>query len=166
MISTPSQIRNMEIRNKVPTSCITIYVDIQISKIHYLVLSLVVTWQRGVLASFSSEFFSRFTILISWTLNRGITYRHEIVQETKNGILRRTSPIFRPVTFLVAFGVVLVAPHTGRCVTVAYESRARWRSPRQHNHNDVLVSSTRHADEVTRERRREGLGLYVTIVLL
>ena len=47
---------------------------------------------------------------------------------------------------LVSFGVVLVAPHTGRCVTVAYESRARWRSPRQHNHNDVLVSSSRRAE--------------------
>ena len=91
----------------------------------------------------------------------------------KNGILRRTNAIFRPVTFLVAFrvvlvafGVVLVAPRTGRWVTVAYESRARWRSPRQRNHNDVLVSSSRRADNVTRERRREGLGPYVTIVLL
>ena len=86
----------------------------------------------------------------------------------KNGIglLRRTSAIFRSVTFLVAFGVVLVAfgvvlvaPRIGgRCVTVAYESQTRWRSARQHNHNDVLVSSTRRADDVTRERRREGLG--------
>ena len=67
---------------------------------------------------------------------------------------------------LMAFGVVLVAPHTGRCVTVAYESRARWRSLRQHNHNDVLVLSSRRADDVMRERRREGLGIYVTIVLL
>ena len=36
------------------------------------------------------------------------------------------------VTFrvvLVEFGVVLVTPRTGPCVTVAYESRARWRSP-------------------------------------
>ena len=47
-----------------------------------------------------------------------------------------------------AVGVVLVAPRTGRCATVAYESRARWRSPRQHNQNNVtdcdnvLVSST------------------------
>ena len=65
---------------------------------------------------------------------------------------------------LVAIGVVLVAPHTGQCVIVAYESR--WRSPRQHNHNDVLVSSSHRADDVTRERRREGLGIYVTIVLL
>ena len=32
--------------------------------------------------------------------------------------IRRTSPIFRPVTFLVAFGVVLVAPGTGWCVIV------------------------------------------------
>ena len=100
--------------------------------------------------------------------------------QPKNGIIRRTSPIFGPVTFLVAFGVVwvafgvvlvafgvvLVAPRTGRCVTVAYESRARCRSPRQHNHNDVLVSSSRRADDVTPDRRREGLGLYVTIVLL
>ena len=45
----------------------------------------------------------------------------------KNGILRRVRPIFRPVTFLVSFGVVLVefgvvlvAPRTGRCVKVAY----------------------------------------------
>ena len=88
-----------------------------------------------------------------------------MVAQSNNGILRRTSHIFRPVTFLlafgvvlVAFGVVLVASRTGRCVTVAYESRARWRSPRQHNHNDVLVSNSRRADDVTRERRREGLG--------
>ena len=59
---------------------------------------------------------------------------------------------------LVAFGVVSVAPRTGWCVTVAYESRARWRSTRQHNHNDVLVSSSRRADDLTRERRREYLG--------
>ena len=26
------------------------------------------------------------------------------------------------------------------------------------NHNDVLVSSSRRADDITRERRREGLG--------
>ena len=59
--------------------------------------------------------------------------------QPENGVLRRTSPIFRPVTFLVEFGVVLVefgvvlvafgvvsvAPLTGWCVTVAYESRAR-----------------------------------------
>ena len=32
--------------------------------------------------------------------------------------IRRTSPILRPVTFLVAFGVVLVAPRTGWCVIV------------------------------------------------
>ena len=64
----------------------------------------------------------------------------------------------RPVTFLVAVGVVSVAPRTGWCVTVAYESRAHWRSPRQHNDNDVLVSRSRRADDVTRERRREGLG--------
>ena len=31
---------------------------------------------------------------------------------------RRTAPIFRPLTFLVAFGVVFVAPRTGRCVIV------------------------------------------------
>ena len=101
--------------------------------------------------------------------------------QPKNGIIRRTSPIFRPVAFLVAFGVilvafgvvlvafgvvlvafgvVLVAPRTGWCVTVAYESRARWRSPFQHNHNDVLVSSSLRADDLTRDRRREGLGLY------
>ena len=67
---------------------------------------------------------------------------------------------------LVAFRVVLVAPRTGRCVTVAYESRVRWRSPCQHNHNDVLVSSTRRADDATLERRREGLGIYFTILLL
>ena len=59
---------------------------------------------------------------------------------------------------LVAFDVVSVAPRIGGCVTVAYESRARWRSPRQHNHIDVLVLSSRSADDVTRERRREGLG--------
>ena len=31
---------------------------------------------------------------------------------------RRTRPILRLVTFLVAFGVVLVAPHTGWCILV------------------------------------------------
>ena len=84
-----------------------------------------------------------------------------------NGILRRTSPIFRPVTFLVAFrvvlvafGAVLVAPRTGQCVSVAYESRARWRRPRQDNHNDVLVSRSRRAYDVTRERRCEDLVSY------
>ena len=34
--------------------------------------------------------------------------------------IKKLSPIFRPVTFLVAFGVVSVAPRTGWCVTVAY----------------------------------------------
>ena len=55
--------------------------------------------------------------------------------------------MFRPVTFLVefrvvlvAFGGVLVAPRTGRCVTVAYESRAR-RRRRHHHHNDVKQST-------------------------
>ena len=43
----------------------------------------------------------------------------------------------------MAFGVVSVAPRTGGCVTVAHESQARWRSPRQHNHIDVLVSNSR-----------------------
>ena len=45
-----------------------------------------------------------------------------------------------------------------------YESRVCWRSSRQHNQNEVLVSSSRRADDVpgiTRERRRECL--YVTI---
>ena len=28
---------------------------------------------------------------------------------------RRFTPIFQPVTFYVAFGVVLVAPHNGLC---------------------------------------------------
>ena len=45
-----------------------------------------------------------------------------------------------------------------------FESRVRWRRPHQHNHNDVLVSRSRSADDVpgiTRERRREYL--YVTI---
>ena len=32
--------------------------------------------------------------------------------------IRRTCPIFRPVTFLVAFAVVLVALRTGWCVIV------------------------------------------------
>ena len=27
----------------------------------------------------------------------------------------------------------------------------------QHNHNDVWVSSSRRADDITRERRREGI---------
>ena len=78
--------------------------------------------------------------------------------KAKNEILRRTSPIFRPVTFLVAFRVVLVAPRTGRCLTVSCKSRARWRSPRQHNHNDGLAWSSRRADDITRERRHESLG--------
>ena len=45
---------------------------------------------------------------------------------SKNGILRRTSAIFCPVTFLVAFGVVLVAfgvvlvwPVCNSCLRVA-----------------------------------------------
>ena len=53
-----------------------------------------------------------------------------------------------------------VAVHIIAVVTVAYESRGRWRSPRQHNHDDVLVSSKRRADDVTSERRREG---FVTV---
>ena len=32
--------------------------------------------------------------------------------------IRRTGPIFRLVTFVVAFGVVFVAPRTGWCVIV------------------------------------------------
>ena len=55
--------------------------------------------------------------------------------------------MFRPVKFLVefrvvlvVFRVVLVAPRTGRCVTVSYESRAR-RHRRHHNHNDVKQST-------------------------
>ena len=31
---------------------------------------------------------------------------------------RRFTPMFRPVTFLTAFGVVLVAPRRGLCVIV------------------------------------------------
>ena len=31
---------------------------------------------------------------------------------------RRFTPIFRPVTFLVAIGVVLVAPRSGSCAIV------------------------------------------------
>ena len=61
--------------------------------------------------------------------------------------LNTKNPIFRPVPFLVefdvvlaAFGVVLVAPHTGWCVIVAYESRAR-RRRRHHNHNDVRLAT-------------------------
>ena len=96
---------------------------------------------------------------------------HTIARERWHGARKRkcrnvrSIPIFRPVTFLVAFGVVLVAfgvasvaPLTGWCVIVAYESRARWRSPSQHNHNDVLVPRSRRADDVpgiTRERCRE-----------
>ena len=45
--------------------------------------------------------------------------------QSNKGILRRTIPILRPVTFLVALDLVLVEPRTGRCVTAAYESRAR-----------------------------------------
>ena len=61
--------------------------------------------------------------------------------------------IFRPVTFLVA-------PRSDLYITVDLQVV----SPRHHNHNDVLVSSSRRADDVTCERRREGL--YVTIVPL
>ena len=32
---------------------------------------------------------------------------------------RRFTPIFRPVMFLVAFGVVLVAPRSGLCAIVS-----------------------------------------------
>ena len=49
-----------------------------------------------------------------------ILYRSAVIRcspEANNGILRRTSPIFRPVTFLVAFGVVFAATRTGWCVT-------------------------------------------------
>ena len=34
-----------------------------------------------------------------------------------------------------------------KCVIV-YESRVRWRSSRQHNHNDALVSRSRRTDDV------------------
>ena len=59
--------------------------------------------------------------------------------------------------FLAAFGVVFVAPHTGWCVIVAYESRA-CRRRRHHNHNDVKQRSGKgycyenSADDVTPER--------------
>ena len=43
-----------------------------------------------------------------------------------------------PCDVMVEFGVVLVAPSTGRCVTVAYQSRAR---RRHHNHNDLKQST-------------------------
>ena len=69
------------------------------------------------------------------------------------------------MTFLVVFGAVSVAPHSGGHVLVYV--RVRWRRPRQHNHNQVLVSRSRRADDVpviTRERRCECL--YVTIGLL
>ena len=36
-------------------------------------------------------------------------YTERCAVQPKKGILRRTSPIFRPVTFLVAFGLVLAA---------------------------------------------------------
>ena len=45
---------------------------------------------------------------------------------SKNGILRRTSAIFCTVTFLVAFGVVLVAPRRPR--------------PIRHNRTSMIVS--------------------------
>ena len=42
-----------------------------------------------------------------------------------NKDIRRTLPIFRLVTFLVAFGVVLVPPHTGWCVVVDVPDQRR-----------------------------------------
>ena len=72
---------------------------------------------------------------------------------------RRITPILRQVTFLVAFGVVLVAPRSGLCAIVYVRVASPLANPaRQHNHNDVLVSRSRRADDVpgiTRERRRE-----------
>ena len=77
-----------------------------------------------------------------------------ILDQIKEG--RRFTPIFRRLTFLVAFGVVLVE----LCVIVY----VRVASPCQHNHNDVLVSKSHRADVVpgtTCKRRRECL--YVTV---
>ena len=78
------------------------------------------------------------------------------VHVTKEG--RTFTPIFSRLTFLVAFGVVLVE----LCVIVY----VRVASPlaRQHNHNDVLVSKSRRADDVPRiMRKRRCECPYVTV---
>ena len=86
------------------------------------------------------------------------------VPKPKKRITRRGSPIFRPVTICLVFGAASVEARTGWCALVYVRVASPLAKPSQHNHNDVLVSSSRRADDVpgiTRERRRECL--YVTI---
>ena len=64
------------------------------------------------------------------------------------------------------FGSVLMAPRGDTHVLILYylryKSRDLRRRPRRDNRNDVWVSSSRRADDIMREHRREGLS--VTIV--
>ena len=77
---------------------------------------------------------------------------------------RRTGPIFHPVTFMVAFGVVLVTPRTGWYVIVDVRVASPLAKPASSQSQRRVGPELSCADDVMNDQRRECL--YVTIVPL
>ena len=86
------------------------------------------------------------------------------LQHSKEGY-KKPGSYLPPCNFLVVFGIVLVAPRTGWCVIVDVRVASPLAKPASSQSQWRVGNELRRADDVTRDRRREGIHV-VTIVPL